>query len=161
MIRSLFFLLLIVLLAGCWEEKISVSNIFKSEETTAVEIENKFEESDKALNEKMNKELQEQALEQLDEIKETISNGQLESKQKSEKLQTATEAENSQMGKEEVNEQDLTDLEELEKEVVETLQEFEEIEKYLQELDTLTEELNTQDNLDEDLAELEELKNSK
>lgn len=55
--------------------------------------------------------------------------------------------------------QNLSDIEELEKEVNETLDEFDEIEKNLQELDSLTKELEKQSDLDQDLAELEKLLN--
>jgi peptidoglycan hydrolase CwlO-like protein len=54
-------------------------------------------------------------------------------------------------------EQNLSDIEELEKEVNRTLDEFDEIEKNLQELDDLTKELEELTELDQDLAELEEL----
>jgi PBP1b-binding outer membrane lipoprotein LpoB len=59
--------------------------------------------------------------------------------------------------KEDEIEQNLSDIEELEKEVNETLNEFDEIEKNLQELEDLTKELEELSELDQDLEELEEL----
>jgi PBP1b-binding outer membrane lipoprotein LpoB len=59
--------------------------------------------------------------------------------------------------KEDEIEQNLSDIEELEKEVNETLNEFDEIEKNLQELEDLTKELEELSELDQDLEELEKL----
>jgi hypothetical protein len=65
-------------------------------------------------------------------------------------------SENEFIGKEESDE-DLVDIENLEKEVIETMEELDEIEKNLQELDSLTEELAELERLDQELKELEEL----